>query len=523
LVLSDIGVVKSSIHRSVVRRKQFENRPNKSGHYVMKSASAGLQKSGPHTAGTQARAGIVLQKLALIIQNDGQPTIAAGFFRPIDTARIARDFKIEAIARDRGRHDLPETRDNSLDALEQKLIQKAEVEWGCQGNELLNSLKAYAAQLVSYSIPGEFLRLQIQAEHLLAWLRVAAGQALRDLTPLQERYVGARDELEEFGKRNQLSRPARESSQRWTILGLLLIMVAMESLLNGFFFVRGSEFDLVREVGATIGISLTNVALSFLIGLGPLRWRNYRYVLSSALGLIITFAGIAFTVALHLFAARLWMVIAVVGEDQFFVTPVGAIQEAPWALPGIASFYFIGMGLIFTFGAIWKGYSFDDPYPRYGATYRRKKSALEAYTKAHFALFSELSEVKEDTVVQLNDGITTLPKFRQRAIDVRAERAAMLNSFRAYENSLEIAINQLLKLYRDINHAQRTTAPPSYFDEKWQLPHSLLMLPELKPLLADPEVGDVASRLTELERLSAAIIRRYDLLHERYPHPSEVD
>jgi hypothetical protein len=46
--------------------------------------------------------------------------------------------------------------------------------------------------------------------------------------------------------------------------------------------------------------------------------------------------------------------------------------------------------------------------------------------------------------------------------------------------------------------------------------------PELKTLLADPEVGDVGSSLIELERLSKAVIAQYETLHERYPHPSEM-
>jgi hypothetical protein len=465
----------------------------------------------------------VLQKLAPSIQNNDQSAVTAGFFRPIDMARIARDFKIEAIARDRGRHNLPETRDSNLDALEQKIIQKTEGEWAWQGEQLLNSLQAYAARLVGYSIPGEFLRLQIQAEHVLAWLRVAAGQALRDLSPLHERYLGARDELKKFRNQNRLSRPAREPTHRWTTLGLLFIFIAIESVLNDFFFANGSEFGFAGGVGTAVGISLTNVALSFLIGLGPSRWRNHRHRFISTSGLLITFVGIASIVALHLFAAHLWVATALVGEDKVFVTALETVQKATWVLPEIASLYFLVMGLIFAFGAIWKGYSFDDPYPRYGATYRRENSVREAYTKAYFALFSDLSETKEDTVVQLSDGITRLPTFRQIAINLRAERAAMLNSFRAYETSMEAATNHLLKLYRDINHAQRTTAPPSYFDEKWQLPHSFLMSPELKPLLADPGVGDIASSLTELERLSKAIIRRYEFLHERYPHPAEMD
>jgi hypothetical protein len=299
--------------------------------------------------------------------------------------------------------------------------------------------------------------------------------------------------------------------------------VTIESLLNDFLFAKGSAFDLEGGVGTAVVISLTNVTLSFLLGLGPLRWRNHRRSVISTLGLLIAFAGTASIVALHLFAAHLRMATALVKRDEAFDIALEAIRKIPLTPPDVVSFCLLGMGLIVALGAIWKGYSFDDSYPRYGAMYRREKSARDQYASAHFDLFDELNEVKIDTVVQLNDGIIRLPRFRQMAIDVRAQRAAMLNSFRAYETSVETATSQLFKLYRDINHAQRTTAPPSYFDEKWRLPHSFLLSPELKPLLADPEVGDVASSVTELERLSKAIITRYELLHERYPHPSEMD
>jgi hypothetical protein len=63
------------------------------------------------------------------------------------------------------------------------------------------------------------------------------------------------------------------------------------------------------------------------------------------------------------------------------------------------------MGLIFALGAIWIGYFFDDPYPRYGSTYQREKSAREEYRDAYCNLFDELTEAENDAVIQLNDGI----------------------------------------------------------------------------------------------------------------------
>jgi hypothetical protein len=483
-------------------------------------ASASL-RNGARGYGHERRVGIVLQKR--LAPNNDQPTVAVGFFPPIDTARIACDLKIEAIARDRGRHNLPGTHDTNLDALEQKIIQKIEGEWTRQGGELLNSLRAYAARLVSYSIPGEFLRLQIQAEHVLAWLRVATGQALRDLTALQEKYLSARDGLKRFRNRNSLCRPVQQPAHRWSTIGLLFIFAAIESVLVAFFFAQGTDVGLVDGLCTAVVVSLTNVAFSFLLGLGPSRWRNHRDRVISRSSLLITLTGVAIIGALHLFAAHLRLAALLVGNDGSFAVASENVQEASWTLIDTTSLCIVITGLIFALGAIRKGYSFDDPYPLYGATYRRERSALKEYANAHFALLGELGGVKEDTIFQLNDGVLRLPQFRQIATDVRATRAAMLNSFRAYETSVETATNQLLKLYRDINHAQRTAAPPSYFDEKWQLPHSFLLSPELKSLLADPEMGDVATSVAELERLSEAIIVRYDLLNERYPRPLETD
>jgi hypothetical protein len=181
----------------------------------------------------------VLKTLALITHDNDQPAIAPGLFRPIDTVRIARVLKIEVVARDRGSHNLPVTQDNTFDAFEQKLIQKVEGEWAWRSGELLDNLRTYADRLVSYSIPGEVFRLHIQAQHVLSWLRAATGQALRRSTPLHERYLRARVELNDFRNRNQLSRPAQEFMHRWTTSALLVIFVAIESVFNGLFFRKG--------------------------------------------------------------------------------------------------------------------------------------------------------------------------------------------------------------------------------------------------------------------------------------------
>ena len=162
--------------------------------------------------------------------------------------------------------------------------------------------------------------------------------------------------------------------------------------------------------------------------------------------MLFTLGGLALIIGLHLFAAHLRAATALVGEDRAFTVAIETIENTPWKLPDLASLYLFGMGLIFSVGAIWKGYTFDDPYPRFGATYRREVLARETYSEQHLDLFDELKSIKDKTILQLNEGITRLPKFPQMAANVRAERAAMMQNFRAYETSVETAVNQLLKL-----------------------------------------------------------------------------
>jgi hypothetical protein len=69
-----------------------------------------------------------LKKPALITRDGDQTATALRLFSPIDTVRIARDFKIEVVARDRGSHNLPATHDDTFDPLEKKIVDKVEEE-----------------------------------------------------------------------------------------------------------------------------------------------------------------------------------------------------------------------------------------------------------------------------------------------------------------------------------------------------------------------------------------------------------
>jgi hypothetical protein len=451
-------------------------------------------------------------------------SVVSGFLRPIDTERIARTLNLNKVAAENGRKDLPPSDSDMLDAVEQKIIQPIESEWTWHGGELVNHLRAYATRLIGFSIDAEFEKLQLKANDALARLRTAHHRAEAELGHLQIGYVEARRELELFRKRHRLERPARNPARRWTAFGLLFVLVALESVLNGFFFAKGSEFGLVGGVGTAIGISLCNVAFAFSLGLGPARWINHRNIGVKFCGLLLSNGGVAALLGLHIFATQFRDATAAVGEERAMTFALEKMLRTPWAVVDLSSVYLFGLGVLFGFVALWKGYLFDDPYPSYGSHARRAAHARETYSDEHSELFDDLETIKEDTIQELDNGISRIPLFPQQAAQIRAQKAAILQTFRGYETAVETAANRLLTQYRDENRKYRTTPVPPHFGRRWCLRHSFLESAQVKELTAEPghQAPDVAAALNELRRLSTEVLREYESLMTRYPHSTQI-
>ena len=273
---------------------------------------------------------------------------------------VARKLNIDAEAAARGSREQPATDLQSLDAVEQKIIQALESEWTYHGSELINNLRAYSSRLIAVSVQTELVNLDLLAQNTLARLRDANHRAEAELGPLREMYLSCRDELGDFRKWHKLTRAARNPARRWTTFGLLFLLIGVEAGLNGFFFAKGSELGLLGGIGTAIGISFVNVVFAFVIGLLPMRWLNHRNYLVKSVGLIFTAIGLVGLVALHGFAAHYRDAMAAVGEDHAYAAARQTLMASPLALADLNSFYLFGIGLLWAFLAVWKGTTFDD-------------------------------------------------------------------------------------------------------------------------------------------------------------------
>lgn len=453
------------------------------------------------------------------------PQPVPGLMVPIDVEHLADEMRLVARGQENGAQGLPSSWSAMLDGVEEEAVGRMAAEWTLQREHLITMLRAYRDRLAELNAAAELAQLRLAAAGALTKFRQRKQEARGELAQLRRAYVEARDELSAFRGKHGLSRPARNPSQRWTTIGLLFVVIAVESVVNGFFFAKGSERGLVGGAGTAMGISIVNVLACFFLGLFPARFINWRGWFVRGLSAVVTAAGLGAVLFVHLFAGHLRDATAATSELQAYDIAVAKMMSEPWRLADISSWYLFALGTLFGLISFWKGYHHDDPYPYYGDVYRRERAATNRYNDEHHAFFEELEDIRDDTIKRFEDGISNIPEYVAKGHQVRAARSALLEQFRGYELLVVQAANRLLTIYRDANRRRRQTPAPGYFAAAWSLPGSALNGADITVLSTDaPDsvITNVDATLEELRSLSGEVLRAYDELLAAVEHPTDM-
>ena len=468
----------------------------------------------------------IIEQAKTWFKGDGVPQPIPGLMEPIDADHLADELRLVIRGQENGTQEQPSTASTTLDAVEQEVVSRIVTEWTLQREHLITMLKAYRDRLAQLNAASEMAQLRVAASLAIVKFRQRKQEARGDLARLRNAYVGARDELRDFRIKHARIHPARNPSGRWTTIGLLIVMIALESVMNGLFFAKGSERGLIGGVGTAFGISFVNVLFCFFLGLVPARFVNWRGWGVRVLAGLVTLSGLAVMLFIHLFAGHLRDATAATSEAQAYGIAVAKVLTQPWQLADMSSWYLFGLGTLFGLISFWKGYRHDDPYPYYGDTFRREHDAAEKYNEEHRDFFGELEEVRDETIQRFEDGIANIPEYVAKSHQVRAARSALTEKFRAYEQQLVQAANRLLTIYRDANRRRRqTTQAPAYFSTPWVLPGSAIAGSDILALSTDaPDsvVTNVDVTLEELRTLTQDVLRTYDELLSVVEHPTDM-
>ena len=187
------------------------------------------------------------------------------------------------------------------------------------------------------------------------------------------------------------------------------------------------------------------------------------------------------------------------------IAALGLFTKSPLGLASIYSYGLLVAGVSFATLAAVAAFKMDDPYPGYGAIYRRHEERCDEYNDEIEGAMADLKSTRDEGIDYSRSVREQLrAQFGERG-RILANREINRKRFIDYQDHLETIANTLLNHYRSANARARVEKSPAHFGTEWSLQRTQL------PVVADePSIdAEVARAQESLERSIETISAAY--------------
>ena len=395
-------------------------------------------------------------------------------FASVDAAKIRADLQVDARGKERGQRNDPPSDFVGLDQVELEVVGSVEA----LRNEAYEN---YSKQMSVYD--GRLARVDLRTivpdvKTMLHDAEADFGAEVRkDTNPVfakRAELVTTEAAYESFRKKNDLERLAHPERNPVLAAGILFVIFILETVANSGFFSGTHPGGLLGAVFEAAGISLINLAVGFILGIVPLRYIRLPSVLWKFSMMLIAVALIALLVIFNFAAAHYRDAFSQVSPDaenfmlQASQVALTSLVTKKYELLGFSSYLMVLVGLVVVSYATYKGLSWLDPFPGYGALYKRYQERLQEYISLIDMLVRSLQDRKDQAIIELRESITDIRRRDEEYGTIVSERARLTHRYNGYLDTLQRVAEGLLSAYREGNRAARTSPPPKMFASVWQ-------------------------------------------------------
>ena len=392
-------------------------------------------------------------------------------FQALDLDNVIAQLNIKGLASTAGRKGYPPSESTEPDANERAITNHINEEATYQTNTANERLSAYDNKINRINLSKNYEQCNNFAENARLVMKNKISEDLESLRQLKRKWLELDDELQRFAKENRLSRSAIYPDSRVFQISILVMLVVLESGMNGYFFSIGSQLGYIGGITQALIISLINIfpAAAFI---GRLILPNLLHVskLRRYMSAVVLPLYLGFVLLFNLLIAQY--------RDQVLINPDAAASQAvqnlsssPLSLHNIDSWLLFCLGIAFALIAAIDGFKLDDPYPGYGKITRRTQEADDEFHEAKGELLHELRRLKESALDKVEDLIERSDRDVSELRSLVSLKKTLLNNFSNYMKHTESTGMSLIREYRDTNIQSRDTPAPAYFTEEWKLPH----------------------------------------------------
>jgi hypothetical protein len=419
----------------------------------------------------------IMNWLKNIFKSDPTPRSDAEIFSKIDVDKVIKSENIDRLGRETGEKELPPTNATPYDANESKIILKFKDELSESYRKAKDKIAGLNNRISKIDINPDFQNI----ENLPEKIKKQAANLINEFGSRLITVKEARDQLsldlKEFQSTNNLSSLPDYPESKFLSITILVAIVFIESVGNGYFFAKGNEFGFLGGYTQALIVASANVAFAFFWGYLAIPQMNSVNKTKKYLGIISIPTYLSIAISFNLFVAHYRDELSLSFEGANF-RAISAFLETPFFLKDFDSFILLFIGLIISVIALIDGYKFDDKYPGYGRIYRRYKEAEKKYHLCCSNIVKSLHKLKTQSLEELDDLSENYKKDYNHLNIQLSTKNKLIDLYEQHYQHLEGVCDVVLKHYQHANSSSRKTPAPKYFDENFSMPAKTELITE---------------------------------------------
>jgi hypothetical protein len=411
----------------------------------------------------------------------------------VDVDALSKELGIEKLAVEAASHELPNSSATKIDGNELKIVHAVTQKMQQLSNSANSMLGKYNTHIENTNPSKDKEQISHLSEYTERRLNGLLAEAERELLSSQKAKREYASHFQQFKQTNNRHAPAEYPESRILHFGVVAILLIVESVLNGYFFAKGSEFGLLGGWMQSIIVAVINIVPSFLLaGLFLFRYSHHVSLWKRvpAIFLFVSFLGLVITFNLGVAHFRDFIAIA---PEQAVSLALERMQDSIFSLSDFNSWLLFILGVIFAFIAIADGYKSDDPYPRYGAKQRRLEEMEDDYQSLSTELKNRVIRIRQEFLDKLDDLSDSVNDEFIHLFDMDSQKDTLVAKHTHCIDNYISSANALIGIYRDINKRHRKTDAPSYFDSDVPIKREFLLV----------NITDYSKRVTAYRKVAS--------------------
>jgi hypothetical protein len=440
-------------------------------------------------------------------------------FPQLDILAMSARLRLVERGEESGRENRPASDASQPHRVESEIAELIQQEYARAVDIYRQGLENYDRRINGTSLETLGVEIRGAAQDAVAEYTLVAHKAQDEISLDRKDLDDVEQEFEAFKASNNLTRGCRVPEGHITHIGVVLLVLLLDTAANGYLLSSRDEFGLLGGMLQAILVAGMNVSLGFFAGRIALPNIIHRSIWRRIGGIatFTIFMGLILALNLSFAHYRDLSVLGVIDPEQ---KALSEVFETPLVLHDVKSWWLGFMGVFFAFVSLIDGFKWDDPYPGYGELARRRDTKRENYLDRKHYWLESVKERREQARAEVGEIRHDIDMGQGEIVQATMGRRSFTASFFAHASHLEAAANQLIDTYRDVNRRVRATPAPSYFEQPWRLTRTEIPVPSEidRDQLRKQVEGIIASlsdALNKIHETHDETIRAFDRLDAR--------